>query len=191
MACRKACRKLVPCSDAEPFRPRRASGRGGLTLAGRLVALAFIASLTASGALAGTPAPSRFFLGEVTLAEVAASCGGIAPRDVQCGAGMNTGVCLDGCEAHIGGTLGFTGTVRASILGANADGSLASVWKECSLVAGNVVAVGSQRMGYCVEDTNARERCGPTCVVLHPPFLLQGTTSGTAAGTWTVSVVRG
>lgn len=169
--------------------------------------VAVVASLAVLGhsATAGLPADGLLnSVGKVVQngslnGNTAASCGGVAPVKTLCGGPVDSGACNAGCMPGISGTLGYTGTVWSYIDGFNADGTPASAWRECSLLAGQTIRSGTNEVGYCHDGSNAREGCGLDCVVLYPPYALRGVATPpnvagaqrgpTEAGTWTVSVV--
>jgi hypothetical protein len=131
-------------------------------------------------------------------------CGGTAPGDSSCSRGVSLESCLEGtCAPQISGTLGFTGTVSASLRGRDCswkwdagtgeclpDRQIA-ITRTCNFVGGQAATVVGVSAGSgCWRSPGDPNLCDSLGCTLWPPYSLQGSVAAWSVGPWKVSIVR-
>jgi hypothetical protein len=140
----------------------------------------------------------HFLLGPKLDGTIVVACSGLSPVTNACA--VPFAGCVTGCAPAITGTLGYTGTITATIRGFDNNRPPLPVYvsETCQYVAGNRGDVGGAvHLGACSYGTDAPYLCpGGKCgYYMQGPFTLEGLASLPLApvarpvGPWLVEVV--
>lgn len=182
-----------------------------------MVILAAVATAAPASALwpldglLGSGQPARFALAPKLHGVGVGWCDGVSPAVNRCSAPVDPAACAESCAPSIQGTLGYTGSVRATVAGRDCSqgydpfrglcspGWGVAVWQTCSFTAGSLGHAFGVRYGSCdLVQSNAPACAGePGCVEIWPPLTLTGDAFGgreaptpAPAGPWRVAVNR-